>query len=506
MAKYKPYNYAQTRMVPVDLENQLMAGTLEHAIHYLVDNHINMKIFDEKFKNDETGAPGFDPRIMLKIVLNGYSHDIFSSRKLERASRENIIFMALGCGQTPDHSTIADFITSMKDEIIEVFRNILLVCDRQGLLGGTNFALDGLKLPSNASKEWSGTHVELKAKKEKFEEKLEKVITRHQKTDKKEDKEEDREESGKRERQIRKLQRGIEKIDCFLKENAPKQGKKRGERKSNVTDNDSCKMVTTHGTIQGYNGQAMIDNKHQVIIAAEVSGKGQDFDHAVMMIDVTKENVKSIGYGEDYLKGKELTADSNYHSMENLKKCKEEKIDAYIPDVYFRKRDPRFKDQGKYKPPRKKKSFKIEDFTYDEDHDQYICPEGQKLTLLTECTRIGYHDYRCYRAPEGVCPKCRFRKRCINSPTTKRKYLSIDLGKPPENLSQQMIEKIDSEEGKRRYEKRISIVEPVFGNIRHNKGLNRFNLRSKPKVNIQWLLFCMVHNIEKIVNFGTGFA
>jgi len=69
-----------------------------------------------------------------------------------------------------------------------------------------------------------------------------------------------------------------------------------------------------------------------------------------------------------------------------------------------------------------------------------------------------------------------------------------------------MIEKVDSEYGKARYERRLAIVEPVFANIRTQKRLDRFTVRGKPKINVQWTLFCMIHNIEKIVNYGAGFA
>ena len=77
-------------------------------------------------------------------------------------------------------------------------------------------------------------------------------------------------------------------------------------------------MSTSHGTIQGYNGQALVDDKHQVIVAAQASGKGQDYDHLVTTIDQAKENVNTVGLGEDWFKGKEVLADSNYHSMTNL--------------------------------------------------------------------------------------------------------------------------------------------------------------------------------------------
>jgi len=93
------------------------------------------------------------PKLLLKVGLLAYSRGIISSRKIEQACRENITFMALTCSMVPDHSTIAAFVSSMKDEIVSIFRDILLVCAEQDLLGGTHFVLDGLKLSSNASNE-----------------------------------------------------------------------------------------------------------------------------------------------------------------------------------------------------------------------------------------------------------------------------------------------------------------------------------------------------------------
>ena len=92
------------------------------------------------------------------------------------ACRENVVFIALACGQQPDHSTIAAFVSFTKDEILPLFRDVLLVCEEMNLLGGTMFALDGCKLPSNASKEWSGTITELRKKKEKIEAKIAQLL------------------------------------------------------------------------------------------------------------------------------------------------------------------------------------------------------------------------------------------------------------------------------------------------------------------------------------------
>jgi hypothetical protein len=108
--------------------------------------------------------------------LLAYSRGLVSSRKIEQACRENVVFIALACGQQPDQSTIATFVSSMQDEILPLFRDVLLVCEEMNLLGGTMFALEGCKLPSNASKEWTGTFPELQKKKPKIEAKVAQLI------------------------------------------------------------------------------------------------------------------------------------------------------------------------------------------------------------------------------------------------------------------------------------------------------------------------------------------
>ncbi len=323
MAKFKPYNYDQMVMIPITLKEQLEPGTIEYAIHELVEKKIDLSVFENHYKNDDTGASAFDPKILLKIILFAYSRCIVGSRPIERACRENIIFMALGCGFQPDHSTIAHFVSSMKDEIESIFCNILLVCEELNLLGGTHLSLDGLKLPSNASKEWSGTFRELQKKRDKLQEKLTEVLSEHIRTD-----ETSESDSQRREKQKKRLARQVERLDEFLKNNTPKAGKSKAEIQSNVTDNESAKMPTSHGVIQGYNAQALVDDKHQIILNAEAMGNGQDHDNLKPMLEGAKKNMQAIGAGEDYFKDKKVSADCNYHNKNNLTICDVEEIDA----------------------------------------------------------------------------------------------------------------------------------------------------------------------------------
>ena len=232
------------------------------------------------------------------------------------------------------------------------------------------------------------------------------------------------------------------------------------------------------------------------------------------MLDATKENLKAVGKGDEPLKDIILTADANYHNNKNIAQCEEEEIDAYIPDTGFRKRDERFKEMDRFrdgvnKPPKpgkaKRDSFGIDDFEYDENKDQYICPQGKALKLQARRAPMNNGYYRVYRISDDSCVTCELKAKCLKR-STRRRFLCIKQGdydqQKRQSYSRKMQAKIDTVLGREIYGRRIGIIEPVFGNIRYNKGLDRFTYRSKVKVNVQWLLYCMVHNIEKIAHYG----
>jgi transposase len=155
MARYKHID-TSPKFIPVDLVAQLLPGTFEHALCHLIDHEVDLSRFDARYRNDVTGAPAFPPAMLLKVVLFGYSRGIVSSRELERACREHVTFIALSGDSAPHLTTIAGFISGLDDSIAKVFKDVLLICDRQGLIGREMFAIDGVKLPSNASKAKSG--------------------------------------------------------------------------------------------------------------------------------------------------------------------------------------------------------------------------------------------------------------------------------------------------------------------------------------------------------------
>jgi len=392
----------------------------------------------------------------------------------------------------------------MQSEIQTFFSNVLLVCEELGLLDGTHFSLDGVKLSANVSKEWSGTFEELKNKRTKLQDKLQQVLAEHAQADQQPDLDLNRQK--KRER---RFQLQVERLNQFLEEQKPKQGSDGKEIQSNVIDNESVKMPTSQGVLQGYNAQVLVDSKHQVILAAEAFSS-QDHENFAPMLAGAKKNLHDIGKEETCFQGKQLTADSNYHSFNSLTLCKEEKIDAYIPDIQFRKRDQRFVDQqrfedgihGRQRPAAKPGLFTAADFSFDPSKQVYLCRQGKELTCHARNQTNRYRTYDIYHARKEDCAACSVKARCLSKPTTARRYLSVQVDTQPPNLIDAMKAKIDTEQGKQIYAKRLGIVEPVFANICVHKRMNRFTLRTKSKVDVQWRLFALVHNIGKIHAFG----
>jgi IS5 family transposase len=278
---------------------------------------------------------------------------------------------------------------------------------------------------------------------------------------------------------------------------------------SNVTDNDSAKMQSGHGVIQGYNAQALVDAKHQIIVRGAASGTGQDHQQMAPMLEGAPATLELAALSEELpLKKATLSADCNYHSEANLKACEEHGIDAYIPDNHFRQRDVRFASQERHKCEhrQKKGAFGIERFRYNPDKDTYTCPRGKELTCQSASHSTGDgHRYRRYRSKARDCARCPLRRACI-ARGGRRKSLAIAVGGGAGTRTARMRAKIDTPEARAIYGRRLGIVEPVFANLRSNKRLDRFTYRGRAKVGVQWQLYCLVHNLEKLAHLSCQYG
>ena len=262
MARYKPQD-RNSMLLAVVLSEQIVPGSFAFALDYLVDNELDLKAMDAKFKNDSVGASAYDPRVMLKIVLLAYSQGLISSRSIEQACLRNVLFIAISGDSQPSHTHIAKFVCSLSDQIKPLFSQVLMTCDAQGLIGREMFAIDGVKLPSNASKERSGTHEELRHRADRLEKAADKILALHQAQDK-QGLDQTQVLEPKRQTQMDALRKEAARTREFLSTSPKRIGSKGKELKSNVTDPQSAKMATSKGVMQGYATQAAVDSASQL--------------------------------------------------------------------------------------------------------------------------------------------------------------------------------------------------------------------------------------------------
>lgn len=513
MPKYKHYSYEQGQFIPVQFSRQILPDSFEYALNYIVDNKMDLSIFRERIKNDETGAPAYDPAVLLKIVIYAYARGLLFSREIERACQENVVFMALSANTKPHFTKIANFISSMSDGIEPLFLDVLMYCDKLGLIGKEMFAIDGCKISSNASKEWSGTREDFERKRKKYKESISYLLTKHREEDERDAA--SAETRKKEEKAKENLEAKIQKIDEWLEIHEDKPGKQGKAKKSHLMDNESAKMVSSHGVVQGYNGIAAVDGKHQVIVGAEAVGDGSEQETLKPMVEGVASTFEKLG-NDDIYEDVRLLADSGFHSETNMEMLKDKKIDAYVADNNFRKRDPRYDNARRHKKPidrhhgKKKlytrKYFGPEDFELDEKTGKLTCPAEKELYVKNRNFKLPDGLFgTAYQARVTDCRVCRLRIQCLrNAGTSARQVhkLNSEKRQPKSTMSQWMRERIDSVQGRFLYSRRMGIAEPPFANIRDKLGLNRFTMRGRIKSNAQWKMYSMVHNILKAYRFG----
>jgi transposase len=507
MARYKHID-TSPRFIAVDLERQLLPRTFEHALNYLVDRQLDLSRFDVRYKNDRSGAKAYPPAMLLKVVLFAYSRGIVSSRDIERACRDHVTFIALSGDSAPHFTTFAAFVSTLDAEIGPLFKDVLLICDRMGLIGREMFAIDGVKLPGNASKSRSGTRADFQRQADKMDAAAKAMLARHRENDALPV---EPDLAAKEIRQINRLERETAQLRQWLTEHPEdRKGAKGKVIKSNRTDNESAKMATSKGVIQGYTGVAAVDDRHQIIVEAQAHGTGSEQALLMPMVEAAAPLCTP-----DTL----ITADAGYHSDANLKALADQARPALIADNQMRRRDERFKDQAKYKalpdplyekahPTKGAGHYRPKEFDYDAKAGTCICPAGKSLYQNgANCQHNGLLAVK-FQGALRDCQPCAQRDKCLRKPdTTKTRQVSFFYGKASggkESYNEIMKRAIDSERGRRLYGGRFATVETVFGNLRYNKGLDRFTLRGQTKVDTQWKLYCLVHNIEKLAHHGVA--
>ena len=508
MSNFLDDNLNQSVFFDLNYLEVLGSDTFEYCLYQLLEQDELLVDFLSRYKNKHEGRKDYHPALLLRVIFYAYYRGHTSSRVIEGLCKTDLKFMALASGYQPHYTTIADFVSNNCEAVSALFHKVLLICDQSGLIGKEHFAIDGCKLPSDASKQWSGTHKELRKKSDKIKQAADKIIDAHKGSDAEEEKKINPEK--RKQQTIDTLMSNAKKIDEFLANNEPRmgKGKRPKEVQSNITDNESAKMTTSKGTIQGMVCVTASDEKHQIIIESQVFGQGQEQSTLKPMVEGIRERLGDTVFDASVV----LTADTGFSSEENMEYLFKENINAVVPDNQFRKRNPVFAESTLYNQHKehRKKTRKDRsqgktvipscEFSVNLNSNTCICPAGKEMLYQGNQFEGVGGKYTRFKDQLNDCRHCNLQPQCMMNPVKEhgRQVSFLNTEQDKTSYLDLMKQKIDSEAGRETYSRRMWTIEPAFGNICSNKRLNRISLRGETKATAQWLLYCMVHNIEKL--------
>jgi len=457
---FKKYDQKQQFLLPISLEDFIAEDHISRILNDIIDA-IDITTIESKYS--EEGCPAYHPRLLIKILLYGYMINIRSSREIYKMTHTDTAFMYLAAMQHPDFRTICRFRSGHLDSIKDIFSQVVTVCKEMGMLGVGKISLDGTKVKANASVKQSKTA-------DALEKEIEKILNESIEIDKAEDEMYGDSTPYQMPKELVDKTKRLEKIKA-----AKKKLEEEKLEKINVTDNDAKIMKHKDGSLKpSYNGQIAVDDKEQVIVAADLVTDTNDLNQVDPMIQLIW---ATMGYRPTI-----LLADAGYFSYDNIDLLNQIGTDSYIPDNFFRVEE---RGKSKYFP----KSM----FRFDKENNCYYCPAGIAMPFKWIQKRDDEPDLKQYIGDH--CSICVLKNACTKA---KKRIISRD---PREHLMEDMRKKLRTEDGKELYQERMSTIEPVFGQMKQNRGFSEFLLRGEDKAKVEFIMMCIVHNIEKIAGF-----
>jgi len=441
-------------LLPPSLQDWLPEGHLARFVGEVVEALDLSAIYAKYAAGDGRGLAAYDPRMMVRVLIYGYCRGVASSRRMERATYEDVAFRYLAADQHPDHDTIAAFRQEHLAHLAQLFVQVLQLCQRAGLVKLGHVALDGRKIQANASKHKAMRYERMEKAEKELEAEVQALLAEAARVDAEEDGKYGKGKRGdelpaelarreKRLEKIREAKAALEReareaaekkraeVEEQLKEREkqerergrkfggrppqapdPEQAKPEPKAQRNFTDPDAriMKDGATKEFVQAYNAQAVVDSHAQVIVVAAVTQEANDKKQWVPMLKEVKVHMG--------IPPRQATADTGYFSEQNV-------TDAKLQGI-----------------------------------DLFVATERQK---------------HAEKPPATTGPPA-----------------------PEASVTEQMRHKLRTAEGQAVYKLRKAVVEPVFGQIKEPRGFRRFLLRGLAKVEAEWKMICATHNLLKL--------
>ena len=447
---YRAYNPDQQFLMPPSLRDWLPEDHLAYFVSDTIDE-MDLSEIEAVYENSLRGNPPYHPGMMVKLLFYSYCTGVVSSRKVAIRLVEDVAFRVLAAGNRPDFRTISDFRKLHLPALKGLFTQVLVLCEKAGMVKLGHVALDGTKLKANASKHKAMSYGRMKEESARLESEIVKLLESAERADEDEDRElgedvrgdELPEELAFRAGRLAKIRQAMDELEAEAKAESAKSrvdsesnesadkpvSKKSGRPKKNpvgVPDDKAQKNFTDPESkimrsadksyIQGYNAQAAVDSEYQVIVATMVTNQAADSPHTEAIVEKIEQIFGTLP--------DEMSLDAGYYSEANVEYLESKKIDAYVPP-----------------------------------------------------SRLKHREYRD----------------AVAQPITE-----------DSSIKDRMKSKVLTDEGRKKYGLRKETVEPVFGQIKECRGFRRFSMRGVEKCESEWSLVCASHNLLKLFRHGAA--
>lgn len=468
---FRPYLQDQMYLLPPSLKDFIDESHPVHMINDLVEK-LDISVLDRRY--GRMGQPAYEPRLMLKVILYGFSVGIFSARKLSRACAENLAFQYLAGLEKPAFKTFIEFRKRHREEMREVFVQTAKLARSLGLAKLGAVALDGSKVQANTSKHKAMSYGRMLEEEKRLKEDIETLLKRADATDAQEDQEfgenEDgyslKEELSRRETRLKKIEDARAALEEREKKEHPEELIDSKKQISFADTEARCFGKKGEGARYVYNAQAAVDMETQVIVENHIEDSLQD----VAAVEPTLANMeKQLGQTPQ-----KMAMDSGYANTKTMESCQSHGVTPLCSSL------------REQKDLSNKKEKILDSFLYDAEKDEFQCGHGVVFRLKRwnqEKTEAIYSSME--KAPCG----------CGHKQTEQSSKLRVYKS----HLARREFQKImDQPENRMLYSQRKCTVEPVFGQIKFGIGFVRFLYRGRQKVSSEWNTVCAAFNLKKI--------
>ena len=430
------------------------------------DAFVDALDFDQlgiKVEPNKVGCPQYDPKIMLKLLVYGYSYGIRSSRKLEREIHYNLSFIWLTGGIKPDHKTIAQFRRNNKAALANVLKQCARLCIDLGLIEGNTLFIDGSNFRANASIDNHWSKERCLKRLERIDNRINEILSECEQIDQSECNDSSLVKMKEELSDNKTLRKKV--TDILSKFN------KEGKESINATDCDCVKIHSRQGSHAGYNAQTVVDEKHGLIVSSDVVK--ENFDN--------HQFAKQVNNANDTLgkKAKAACADSGYSDIDELEKIDKQDIKVVVPSAR----------QASEKKPGE---FDVSKFEYDSARDCFICPAGK---VLEYCNTEVKESRKVYRVEKTVCQSCQHFGVCTTCGNGRKITRLLK-----EDLRQKLERQYEQPDSQEIYKLRKQKSELPFGHIKHNLKAGGFLLRGLEGVKAEMSILSSCFNIARMIS------